>query len=185
MHSEAVPECDSETEKVTSAEFNMTLKFIQGGGALRMLRVLSKLCDEPTYIKMCNWLVFNAKSSACMELCYLILSMLTAQPKFAGIMDQKHEGLGKTATTSSTANPRHTREERLGRCAHIHEFDMFVCACTHVVHVPIDKSIFMSIPMFPMYVDLSVHISLCACLCACLCTCLYTCLSHVCVCPYT
>ena len=130
-NSGAMPDGDSETEKVTSGEFNTTLRFIESGGALRILRVLSKLFDAPTYIKISNWLVFNARSSECMQLCYLILSMLTAQPKFAGMVDQK--GPNNTATASSTARSRHTREERLRRCAHMHGFlCVDINSCRHV-----------------------------------------------------
>merc|ERR1712216_5182 len=110
-HSEAMPEINSET--ITSAELNTTVRFIQGGGAVRILRVLSKLCDEPTYIKISNWLVFNARSSDCMRLCHFVLSMLTAQPKFAEIVDQGQGGQNNTATTGSAASARHTHEERL------------------------------------------------------------------------
>ena len=67
----------STTTKVKSAEFSRTVRFIQRGGALQILRVLSKLCDEPTYIKTSNWLVFNARPFECMQLCDLILTMLT------------------------------------------------------------------------------------------------------------
>ena len=122
VHSEAISEGNSETEKVTSAEFNTTLRFIQSGGALQILRVLSKLCDEPTYIKFSNWLVFKARSSECMQLCYLILSMLTAHPKFAGIVDHKCEGPDNTAATGSKTRAHHTREERPGRYAHVHVY---------------------------------------------------------------
>ena len=120
--SEATLEGNSETEKVTSAEFNTTLRFIQSGGALRILRVLSELYDEPTCIKISNWLVFNARSSECMRLCYLILSMLTAQPKFAGIVDLTHEGLDNTATTGSTTRANHACEERTDRYVYVHVY---------------------------------------------------------------
>ena len=72
---EAIPG-NTEIEKITSAELTRTLRFIESGGALRILRVLSKLCDESTYIRISNWLVFNASLSECMQFCYLILSML-------------------------------------------------------------------------------------------------------------
>ena len=117
-HSEAMPKINSET--ITSAELNTTVRFVQGGGAVRILRVLSKLCDEPTYIKFSNWLVFNARSSDCMRLCYFVLSMLTAQPKFAEIVDQRQGGRNNTATTGSAASARHTHEERLARYVHAH-----------------------------------------------------------------
>ena len=122
VHSETMLSGKFETQKVTSAEFNMTLRFIQSGGALQMLRVLSKLCDEPTCIKISNWLVFNARSSECMRLCYLILSMLTAQPKFAGIVDLTHEGPDNTATTGSTTRANHACEERTDRYVYVHVY---------------------------------------------------------------
>ena len=109
---------NAETEKVTSAEFTKTLRFIDSGGALQILRVLSKICDGSTYIKISNWLVFNASLPECMHFCYLVLSMLTAHPKFAGILDQTHKGPDNTATASSRAKARH--EERLGRYTFVH-----------------------------------------------------------------
>ena len=120
VHSEAISEGNSETEKVTSAEFNTTLRFIQSGGALQILRVLSKLCDEPTCIKISNWLVFTARSSECMQLCYLILSMLTAQPKFAGIANLKHKDSGNTATTGGLARAHHA--ERIDRYVNLYAY---------------------------------------------------------------
>ena len=99
---------DSEIERVTTAEFNRTVRFIESGGALRILRVLSKLCDEPTYIKISNWLCFDAKSFDCIQLCYLVLSMLTAQPKFAAIIDQNR--LDNTGTAGSTENAQHAHK---------------------------------------------------------------------------
>ena len=132
---------NTETEKVTSAEFTRTLRFIESGGALRILRVLSKLCDESTYIRISNWLVFNASLSECMQFCYLILSMLTAHPKFAGIIDQTHKGPHNTATQSQQVP---TMKKDLAGST-------FVRACYHVYRIvcaPINKSVYISIPMF-------------------------------------
>ena len=120
VHSETMLSGKFETQKVTSAEFSMTLRFIQSGWALQMLRVLSKLCDEPSCIKINNWLVFNARSSECLQLCYLVLSMLTAPPKFAAIVDQKHESQDSTTTIDSTARAHHKRENRIGGYAYVH-----------------------------------------------------------------
>ena len=125
-HSKAMTEIDSET--ITPAELNTTVRFVQGGGALQILRVLSKLCDEPTYIKISNWLVFNARSSDCMRLCYFVLSMLTAQPKFAEIVDQRQGGRANNATTGSAASARHAHEERLARYVHAHVYQcVYIC----------------------------------------------------------
>ena len=175
-HPEAMPG-NAETEKVTSAEFTRTLRFIESGGALRILRVLSKLCDESTYIRISNWLVFNASLSECMQFCYLILSMLTAHPKFAGIMDQMHTGPHNTATASSTARAYH--EEKLGRY-------IFVHVCYHVYRIvcaPINKSVYISIPMFLSmsnrrfceYLSMSFHMAI-HMFTQCLDTFLYTCM---------
>ena len=70
-----------ETEEVTSADFNRMARFIQSRGALRMLRVLHKLCNNDIYIKTCNWLVFNASLFEAVRFCQLVLSMLRAQPR--------------------------------------------------------------------------------------------------------
>ena len=107
-----------ETEQVTTADFNRTVQFIQSGGALRILRVLSKLCDEPTYIKISNWLCFHARSFDCMQLCYLILSMLKAHPKFSGASDQ---------------DKGHHRYTYTHVCVHVCTCSSSMCrGCTHL-----------------------------------------------------
>ena len=45
-----------------------------------MLRVLWKICKEEAYVKLGNWLVFDASSGEILRLCRLVLSLLSALP---------------------------------------------------------------------------------------------------------
>ena len=142
-----------ETERVTSAEFNQTVRFITSSGALQILRVLSKLCDEVGYIKISNWLVFNATSFERMQLCDLVLSMLTAQPKFA-------------RTPGNTVNAQHVNEARPGRYFRARVYLCIYCRC---LYVGAGASICYPCPCLLTCLYMFLYTSPYTCLLTCLC----------------
>ena len=45
-----------------------------------MLRVMWKICKEEAYVKLGNWLVFDASGAETLKFCRLVLSLLLALP---------------------------------------------------------------------------------------------------------